>query len=317
MNKSRILEIFKFLWENTDENHPATVKDINDSLEKHSLSADRKTIYKDIDTLIDYGVDIVVNRLRSNEYYIGDRIFELSELKMLVDQVQSAKFISRKKSKELIEKISKFAGKEQKAILGRELYVSDRVKMTNEQIYYIIDGIQRAMEENKKISFQYSEYLPNKKKVAKHNGQVYTLSPYGLMWNEDNYYVVGYSERHGKIVNFRVDRIMQPVVITKDDIIERPRDFDMSEYCTKVFSMYMGEEAEVELLVENSLMDSIIDKFGEDVRTELVDKDHFKVIQKVSLSRTFYAWVFTFQGDIKIIKPERAAKEFNKMLKQF
>ena len=205
---NRTLLILQYLWETTDIEHPATIKDIIEYLSANGYTATRKTVTNDINDLISFGVDIDCQRSTQNRYFLDVRVFELAEVKLLVDAVQSSRFITTKKSKQLIEKLSTFVGPHQSEILHRQLYVDTRVKANNEGIYYLVDNIHTAIREKKKVSFQYQEYAQNKEKVLKHDGYTYYFSPFSLIWNDDCYYAIGFSEKHDKIAKFRVDRMV-------------------------------------------------------------------------------------------------------------
>lgn len=256
---NRTLLVLKYLWDNSDIDHPATIKDIAAYLEGFGYNATRKTISKDIDELIEIGIDIDCKREEHNLYFLDVRVFELAEVKLLVDAVQSSRFIPTKKSKALIEKLSTFVGPYQSSILKRQLYVDKRIKASNEGIFYLVDNIHTAIREKKRITFQYQEYNQNKEKVLKHNGQIYFLSPYALVWNDDCYYVLGYSDSHEKVVKFRVDRMID-MRISEMTAVRKPKDFDVSDYFSQIFSMYDGNDCRVTLLCENDLMKHIIDR---------------------------------------------------------
>ncbi len=269
-NKSRILYIYKYLLEHTDEKHPATICEINTYLNSIGIKAGRKTIAGDIRQLQEFGYDVICNKCRQNQYFIGSREFELVELKMLVDAVQAARFITPKKSKLLIDKLSAMTSPYQSIELNRQLYIDERVKTNNENVFYTVDMLYSAINEKKQITFKYYEYTPEKKKAFKHNGQVYVFSPYDLVWSNDSYYVFGFSKSHDKVVKFRVDR-MCSLNMTEKPIWEKPRDYNIAEFCRKVFMMYDTETCTVELLCENSLMKAIIDRFGFNVETKVMD----------------------------------------------
>ena len=221
--KNRPLYILKYLLDNTDENHPAIINDILSHLEERGIHATRKTVATDLAELQDSGFDVICNKSRQNKYFIGSRSLELAELKMIVDAVQAAKFISQKKSLSLIEKLSSLASPYQAAELKRKLYVEGKAKTTNESVYYTVDLLHHAINHDNTVEFQYIRYSADKEKELKHDGAVYCLSPYGLVWNNDRYYVFGWSERHVKIVKFRVDLMLH----TKEalqDFHERPQD---------------------------------------------------------------------------------------------
>ena len=314
VNKNRPLHIFKYLWDHTDETHPATTSDIIEHLLSIGISTTRKTVAEDVAELQECGYDIVCNRSRQNEYFIGSRYLELAELKLMVDAVQAANFISPKKSAELIGKVSALASPHQSAELKRNLFVDGKVKTSNETVYYSVDALHNAIQNNITVTFQYIEYTADKKKALKHNGQKYVLSPYDLVWCNDGYYVFGWSESHGRIVKFRVDRVVR---LKKSDRIyhEKPRDYDIAVFCRQVFSMYDGELCQVELKCKNSLMKSVIDRFGEDVPTTPLESGYFKAIVEVSVSPTFFSWIFTFDGDIKILSPKDIKQAYIDRLK--
>lgn len=315
--KSRILLIFKYLWEHTDEAHTVSLEQLKDHLQSCGLSRpDSRTIKADIDQLIELGVDIIIDRRVQNQYFIGTRHFDTAEVKLLIDAVQSSRFITPQKSKALIRKLGVFIEPQQNQLLKRQLYIDHRSKATNESVILIVDHLYTAIIERKKVTFQYFDYTPEKKKVHRHGGQLYTVSPYAMLWNNDQYYMVGYSEERKLVATYRVDRISQ-LTVTEGPARKRPADFTISDYFGQTFSMYLGEEAKVELLCENALMGSIIDRFGEDVSVQIVDKEHFRVTATVALSNNFYGWVFASGGKMRILEPEKAQAQFNNILGNF
>lgn len=318
MKKNRILLVLQYIWENSDEEHPVKAKDIIAFLEENEISATSRTIKSDVDQLIDFGIDIEIIHSTQNRYFMYERNFELAEIKLLIDAVQSARFITEKKSKRLIKKLSAFVSKHQHNELKRQLYVDDRIKTANDSVYYSVDSLHNAIQNKKKVSFKYIEIAPNKAKKEKHDGKIYIFSPYALVWNDDCYYAIGYSEEanHNKIVKFRVDR-MKALNINDEKAIDRPKDFCVEDYFSQIFSMYDGPECDVEVLCENELMKYVVDRFGEQVNTEIVDDKHFIAKAQVSLSPTFYAWIFSFSGRMKINAPQEAIEGFEQILKQF
>lgn len=209
-----------------------------------------------------------------------------------------------------------FIEPQQKQLLKRQLYIDHRAKAINESVILIVDHLHTAIIERKKVTFQYFNYTPEKKKVHRHNGQLYAVSPYAMLWNNDQYYMVGYSEERKLVATYRVDRISQ-LTVTEEPARKRPADFTISDYFGQTFSMYLGEEAKVELLCENALMGSIIDRFGEDVCVQIVDREHFKVVATVALSNNFYGWVFASGGKMRILGPEKVVDQFNNILGNF
>ena len=313
--KPRILYLMKILQEETDEEHPITTKQLIEKLqEDYGISAHRTTLSKDIAALQEFGIDVVTVHSTQCKYFVGSRKFELPELKLLIDAVESSKFITSKKSEALIEKIHSLTSRGQVSKLKRNNYVVDRIKPNNEQIYYIVDAINDAINVGKQISFQYYDYSGLKKKVLKNKGEVYKLSPYKLLWSGDYYYVIGYSEKKGKVINFRVDRIAATPTILSDNAVPMPEDFDLENFTKEVFFMFSGEEVVVDLRCDNSLMKTMIDRFGEDVKTLAYDMTSFRLITEVSASPTFFGWVFGFGGKVQILAPQEVKEEYRRMI---
>lgn len=315
--KPRILYLLRILEQYTDEEHPLTTKQLIDKLQdEYGISAHRTTLTKDIAALQEFGVDIVTVHSTQSKYFIGSRKFELPELKLLIDAVESSRFITAKKSESLIRKIHTLTSQGQVSKLRRNNYVVDRIKPDNEQIYYIVDTINDAINEGKQISFQYYDYSGLKKKVLKNKGEIYKLSPYKLLWSGDYYYVIGYSEKKGKVINFRVDRIAAAPTILSENAIPVPKDFDLENFTKEVFFMFSGDEVEVDLQCDNSLMKTMIDRFGENVKTLAYDMTSFRLITEVSVSPTFFGWVFGFDGKVKILGPKNVKEQYYKMISE-
>ena len=314
-NYNRLLLILKYLHDNTDEDHTSSIKDINDFLSNHYLEADRKTVVECINELQEVGYDICCVRSTQNRYYMRTRPFTLAEVKLLVDAVQSSRFVSEEKSREIVEKLSTLVGAYKGDILKRHLYIGSRAKTNNERITEYVEKIQTAITNNKEVIFQYFDYMPDKQKTLRRDGKVYHFSPYDLIWNNDMYYVVGCG-RHGTVLKYRIDR-MSNLELLDTDRYPMPEGYDISDFFEKEFSMMAGETCTVELLCNNELMGSIIDKFGEDVKTEIVDSDHFKTTVDVELSKTFYGWVFASAGSMKILSPEVAKDGFKETAQKF
>ncbi|NBI11520.1 WYL domain-containing protein [Colidextribacter sp. OB.20] len=312
-NQLRVLLLLRYLYEQSSEEYPVSVMDILHFWKSQGIHTDRKSVYRDITVLKKFGLDIVQRRERQNLYFVGSRLFELPELKLLVDAVKSSHFITRKKSADLLCKLSVLASQEQVQQLDRPVYMDGTAKQDNEGIYYTVDTIHTAIREQKQITFQYTEYTPEKKKVLKHDGYWYFFSPYALIWSQDFYYAVGWSEKHDKLAQFRVDRMIGV------ELLERPtvpfQDFNPSDYVRQVFGMYGTESRTVELLCKNHTMRSVIDRFGEGVHTELAGPEHFKAVVEVAPSPPFFAWVFTFAGNIRIISPPETVEKFLEMAK--
>lgn len=312
--KSRILYLLKYLHENSDEEHPIPSTELMEYLDSVGIKVHRTTINADITLLVEAGIDVITVRSSPNKYFIGERQLELPELKMLVDAVASSKFITIKKSKQLIEKIGKLTSKKLYEELQRAVYTERIIKPGNEQIYYTVDKIQEAIRTKKWMEFKYLEYNPDKKLVYKNRGYLYELSPFTTFWSDDRYYVVGYSKKHRKIATFRIDRMEKPEVTT-EDAVSRPDDFDPSVYANQVFEMFDGECENVELKCTNDLMSVIVDKFGEQVATTTLGSTHFKATVKIQISPRFYGWVFGFAGKIIILGPKCVKEEYKELAK--
>lgn len=297
--------------EKTDTEHTLTVPEMIKELNKYGISAERKSIYSDIESLKTFGIDILCRKSKTYDYYIANRSFELAELKLLADAVASSKFITEKKSRELIKKIGSLTSIYESKQLNRQVYVAGRVKTTNERIYYNVDLIHQAIGISKQISFKYFEYSLDKKKRYRNNGKRYIASPYALTWDDENYYMISYYEKYEGITHFRVDK-MEKIEITDQDCYKT--DINIVEYTNKIFSMFGGEEERVRIQFDNSLLDVVIDRFGKETVTYKVDENNFMAILTVELSPPFWGWIFQFGNKVKIISPEKVREDFVKYI---
>ena len=300
-NQRRLLLLLKLLYEQTDETHFVSGADILKYWEDAGIRANRKNVYGDVQLLLDAGHDIIRVKSKQNRYFIGSRIFELPELKLLADAVASSHLVTEKKSAALLQKLGRLTSVHNAGHLNRPVYMEGTTKPDNEAIYYGIDAIQTAIHMRQAISFQYYEYTPKKEKVLKHKGYRYVFSPYALIWNRDFYYAVGWSQKHGKLAQFRVDRMTR--IRQSDAEYTADPSFDPAGYVREVFGMYHDETQRMTLLCENHAMKNVIDRFGEDVCTEIVDARHFRAVVDAAPSPPFFAWVFTFGGAIRIEGP--------------
>lgn len=315
--KIRPLYLAKILHEMTDEEHCLSTPEIISILkEKYNIDGYRTTIASDIELLKAFGLDIETVKSKSNNYHLLSREFDIPEIKLLIDAVASSKFITEKKSNELVAKLGKLASVHQSNTLKRNVMPEGRIKSDNENVYYIIDTINEAINTEKKISFQYFSYNVLKEQKPKHNGEVYIFSPYYLVWNGDYYYMVGFSDKHNEIGSFRVDRIIKAPQIMEDEVISAPDDFNINEYINVNFRMYSGNRETVELICDNSVMDAMIDKFGDELQTFANDMESFRAVVNVSISRVFFSWVFGFEGKVKIKSPDNVRNEYLKMIKK-
>lgn len=309
--KMKLLYILKMLTEKTDEESPMTVSDIISELNLYGISAERKSIYDDLEALSHFGIDIITRRSHTTEYFIGKRTFEIAELKLLVDAVQCSKFITHKKSNELIKKLEGLASYRQAQTLQRQVYVSNRVKTVNESIYYNVDCLHTAISMNKKVKYKYFDFSITKDKVFRKNGESYLVSPYGLSWDDENYYMVAYSSKYTDFIHYRVDR-MTGIEITDEDRDPLPKNgsFDIAEYTNKLFSMFGGSEVRVLLQFEKDLINSVMDRFGQDITIEKKGDSHFQVRVSVVVSAQFYSWIMQFGSKVRIISPDDVVAEY-------
>lgn len=313
-SKLRPLYLAKILYEQTDEEHYlTTVQLINILEEKYGISAHRQTIKSEIELLRKFGIEIEEVKSVQNRYNICSREFENSELKLLIDAVESAKFITARKSKELVAKLSSLAGDYGAEKLKRNVCCEGRIKSDNERIYIIVDTINEAINEGKKISFPYFHYNVKKQHQLKHDGEAYVLSPLHLVWNGDFYYLVGVAEDN-TIRNFRVDRIAKCPTILEENSSQTPEDFNIDDYINTTFRMFNAEHTDVELLCDNDVIDSIIDRFGENIEITEAATENFRITVNVATSHIFYSWIFGFGGKVRILGPDMVREEYVAML---
>jgi predicted DNA-binding transcriptional regulator YafY len=311
--KLKLLYLLKILMEKTDTEHTLTVPEMINELQKYNITAERKSIYDDIEALKTFGVDILCRKSRTYDYYIASRTFQLAELKLLADAVASSKFITEKKSRQLIKKIGSLTSSHEAKQLTRHIYVAGRVKALNEKIYYNVDIIHQAISNNKQISFKYFEYTIDKEKRYRNDGNKYIASPYELTWDNENYYMISYYEKYEGITHFRVDKMEDIEVL---ELKSHKEEINIAEYTKKIFSMFVGEEETVRIQFDNSLLGVVIDKFGKDTVTYKTDDNSFMAILKVELSPPFRGWIFQFGNKVKIVSPEYVKEEFVEYLNE-
>ena len=316
--KFKLYRLAQIMLEKTDEEHYITMPEIMESLKAYEITADRKTIYTDLKDLEQLGIEVegepVGNRYH---YHVVSRTFELPEMKLLVDAIQSSKFITEKKSNALIKKLEKLVSKYDAMKLQRQVYVSGRIKTMNESIYYNVDAIHHAISENKKIKFQYYQWNVKKEMELRHEGAYYCISPWGLCWDNENYYLVGYDSSSEKIKYYRVDKMIRVQMV--DEIRDGKDHFkklNMADYAKKSFSMFGGEERQVKLLVKNNLAGVIIDRFGKDVMMIPADEEHFTVHVSVHVSSHFFGWLFSVASGVKVIGPDDIVEQMQSEIKK-
>lgn len=315
-SKLRPLYLAKILHERTDEEHYLTTAQLIQILEEeYGIKAHRQTIKAEIELLKQFGLEIEEIKSTQNRYNLYGRTFDTPELKLLIDAVESSKFITSTKSKELVGKLSGLASMHTSAQLTRNVSCEGRIKPGNERIYLIVDTINEAINSNRKISFQYFQYNVRKEQKLKHNGEPYVITPLHLVWNGDYYYMLGVYDYKRKLGSFRVDRIAKRPVILDEQGTAAPDDFNVDEFINTTFRMYNSEHIEVELICDNDLMDAIIDKFGEDVTTYANDMTSFRAVVNVAVSHIFYSWIFGFEGKVKIKSPTEIKQKYAQLLK--
>lgn len=313
--KLKMMYLAKILMEKTDEEHTITVPEMISELAKLGISAERKSIYDDLEYLQLFGLDICSNKTRTTNYYIASRDFELPELKLLVDSVQASKFITRKKSMELISKIEKLTSHENAKKLQRQVFITNRVKTVNEQIYYNVDKIHDAIAANKQITFKYFDIDVNKKKVYRKSGDLYKESPVSLTWDDENYYLITYKEKYDNYVHYRVDK-MEMIELTEEDRVLSDKPFDLSAYSKTMFQMFGGEETDVSIKFENELVGVVFDRFGADVPIVKSDENHFICHVKVAVSPHFLSWIISFGNRAEILSPDGVVEQLYSLLRE-
>ncbi len=313
--KLKILYIMAELMEKTDKKHSLTTKELIEALEKQGITAERKSIYDDIECLNLFGMDVKLRKEAPKGYYLDSREFELAELKLLVDSVQSSKFLTEKKSRELIKKLESLTSTYEATYLQRQVIVSNRIKTMNESIYHNVDKIHEAISADKAINFQYAEWSVGKELKVKKNGEKYEVSPFALNFNDDNYYLVGYDHVSGHVKHYRVDK-MKSLELSKKarENKELFKDFDNGIFAKRTFGMYGGEERDIVLICENRLAGVIIDRFGKDVYMRPIDGETFKVLVKVNVSNQFFGWLCGIGTGVRIAEPMDVAKSYKEHL---
>ena len=313
--KAKLLYLSQILLKNSDEDHPLTVAQLIEALGRQGIKAERKSIYDDLEILQTFGLDVQCRKGKSPGWFIGERDFQLPELKLLMDAVQSSRFITQKKSDALIRKLEGLSSMYQAGQLQRQVYVSGRIKVMNESIYYNVDKLHLSIAEQRAITFQYFDYDIFRKKIFRRDGGLYTVSPYGLIWNSENYYLVAFDHANQEIRHYRVDK-MTEIVITNQP--QEGRDlypnFQLAQYGQKHFGMYAGEEMTVTLRGRRTMAGVVWDRFGQEVILVPDGEEHFTVTLPVVMSPQFFGWLFGLEGGLTIVGPSAAAAAYHKKL---
>lgn len=315
MQKSKLIYLRKILLEETDEAHPLTLPQLVERLEGYGITAERKSLYSDLEILRSVGLDIVSQRMgRSVVYFVGEREFQLPELRLLVDAVQSSRFITHRKSTQLIKKLEELTSRPQAGELRRHVYVYDRVKADNERIYINVDALNTAITKKRKISFLYYKYNIHKEKELQNSGKPYKVSPYAMSWTNDNYYLIAYHPKYDALSHFRVDRMQEITVL--DEPAQNIRavtgrlQLNVAEYSKGIFDMFPGEQKQISIRFDASLVGAVIDRFGEEVDiTPARDGKSFVASVQAGISPTFYSWVMLFGAKAEILSPPEVRAE--------
>ena len=303
-SKLRLLYLMRYLQQQTDEAHPAGIADMLEELVRYGITANRKTVYDDLEALRLFGLDLVTSRSHGTGYYVASRDFELPELKLLVDSVQSSKFITQKKTLSLIRKIAGLTSVHEGQLLQRQVYVHNRVKTMNESVYYNVDELSSAIARDRGIRFRYFDYAPDGSRAYRHGGGWYRVSPFALMWDNENYYLLGWDEEAGELRHYRVDKMER--IAAREEARQGKEAFakvDMSAYSQQVFGMFGGAAQPVRLRFARHLAGAVIDRFGRDVILAPDGEEHFTVTVPVAVSPQFYAWLLGFGSEAEILGP--------------
>ena len=316
--KLRLLYIYQILLEETDEEHVLSAAGLLDILDsRHGIQADRRSIYGDIDTLKEFGLDIVTVKGNDHGYYIGSRDFELAELKILVDSVQVSKSITRKKTEQLIGKLKLLASRHQAKSLQKQVILTGRPKAVNETVLYNVDAIHAAIYDNHQVTFQYAEWTMKKSMVLRKNGAAYLVSPWALIWEDEFYYLVAYDHNSGQERHYRVDKMRNIEILEEEREGQKYiTDFDAVDFGKRTFGMFTGKTESVTMTGQRHLAGVILDRFGRDVMMVPADADHFRVTVDITTSPQFYGWLSSFGGEVEIVRPDHVRREYIAYLKK-
>ena len=316
--KLKLLFLVKMFKEETDEEHGMKLSQIRDYLEAYSIHADRKTLYQDFEALRDFGYDIIKVKVdKQFYYYLGNRDFDLPELKLLVDAVQSAKFLTEKRSNELIKKLETLTSKQQAKKLQRQVLIAGRVKASNEKIYYNVDELHEAISLDSRISFYYSQWTVDKEMQLRKNGKLYQTSPWALMWDDENYYLVGFDDEDQIVKHYRVDKMSRITVLGEPrNGKEQFKAFNLPKYTKSLFGMFGGEETMVTLKAENDMVGTVIDRFGKDITILKTDEGHFKTVVNVAVSNQFIGWIISLGESVSVEGPESVKEKMREEIKR-
>ena len=316
--KQKLLVLQNVLLERADEEHPISTQALIDTLAAQGIPAERKSIYDDMEVLRQAGLDIQSRKGKDPGWFVGQRPFQLPELKLLVDAVQSCKFITKRKSDDLIRKLEGLTSAHQARQLQRQVYVDRRVKTMNESVYYSIDKLHTALASGKAVTFRYFDYSVRKEKVFRRNGRRYTVFPHGLIWDSENYYLVGWDGAKKEVRHYRVDKMSELAVtclrLENGEDLDRST-FDMAAYAAKHFGMFSGREGKVRLRCANTMVGVMLDRFGPEVILVPDGPDHFTLTVEAVVSPQFFGWLFGLGDGVVLTSPDWAVEDYRSRLR--
>ena len=318
--KLKLAYLTRIMLEKTDEEHGLTLAQIIAELEARGVTAERKSLYNDFADLTDkLGIEIIKEQSgRDVLYHVASREFELAEVKLLIDAIQSSKFITEKKSRDLIKKMKSFVSEHQASQLSRQVYVQGRAKTMNESIYYNVDDLHKAIGENKKISFKYYRWNVQKKLEERNHGIVFTVSPWALTWDDENYYLVAFDDYDQKIKHYRVDKMKQIELLDEKRAgKEEFKGFDMAAYSKMNFGMYSGRKETVKFEFNNYMVGVFLDRFGKDISIREIDEKNSETRVEVAISPQFFAWVMSLGDEVKLTGPDAVVEEMKAYVQNF
>lgn len=321
-SKTRILAVYEILKSMSDEEHPVNAKLIIDELGKSGYDCERKTVYSDIEALNDYGIEVLHTDYPRKGYFLADRSFEVSEIGLLIDAVLSANFITPKKTIQLVEKLKEFLSKNQYAEVLKNTFINNRKKCDNEEIFYNIDTIRKAIKKKKKVSLSYYKHTLKSGHFIEKSYKTMVVSPYALLWQDDFYYLVCNNQKYNNLMHLRLDRIKKAEILDEDfrhfsEVSEYTDEFNISDYASKTFNMFSGVAEDITLKCNINILNQVIDKFGNDIFVRTSDDNHLIFDSKVYISEGFIGWILSFGKEIEVLKPlslrEKVSKEINEI----
>ena len=313
----KLMKIWEILRQETDEDNPMPTSVLMKKLDEMGIHCDRRTIYADIKLLNDCGYEVLCNKSQKNEYYVVDRSFDLPELRILLDAVQAASFITERKTKEFVDKIADLAGSRRSEVIKQNIVAFNTTKNTNEAIYYSVNEIALAINAKKKVEFTYFDYDANHKKVYRKDGKVYTVNPFATIFSDDNYYLVCYDDKYLSVTHYRIDR-MDKVKMLDEDVKPLPSDHalhDLKKHKKSVFGMYNGETEKVKFVIEKNLIDVVYDKFGKDLKLMSFGDDKYTFTAEVKVSPIFFGWCCAFGERLKVVAPDSVIERIKEHVK--